>query len=82
VRSCPLDFLELWSVGEESGDLDKASEKLAQIYMEKAQFRFELISQWVPKLLYFAVIIFMGIQIIRAFMTIYGGITDNFLGDF
>jgi type IV pilus assembly protein PilC len=81
-RRLPLDFLELWSVGEESGDLDKASEKLAQIYMEKAQFRFELISQWVPKLLYFAVIIFMGIQIIRAFMTIYGGITDNFLGDF
>jgi type II secretory pathway component PulF len=80
-RSLPLDFLELWAVGEESGDLDKTSAKLAQIYMDKAQFRFEIVAQWMPKIVYFAVMIFMAIQIIKGFMTIYGGLANS-IGNF
>jgi type IV pilus assembly protein PilC len=81
-RGLPPDFLELWAVGEESGDLDKASAKLAQIYLDKAQFRFELIAQWMPKVMYFAVMIFMAFQIIKGFMAIYGGMTTNIIDNF
>ncbi len=76
-RTLPPDFLDLWTIGEESGDLDKTSDKLAQIYMDKAQFRFELIAQWMPKIVYFAVMIFMAFQIIKGFTTIFGGMTNN-----
>jgi type IV pilus assembly protein PilC len=78
-RGLPPDFLELWAVGEESGDLDKTSAKLAQIYQDKAQFRFELIAQWMPKVVYFAVVLLMAYQIIRGFMTIYGGLMNNLI---
>jgi type IV pilus assembly protein PilC len=81
-RGLPLDFLELWNVGEESGDLDKTTDKLAQIYMDKAQFRFELISQWLPKIVYFAIVLFMAYQIFKGFMTIYGGLINNQIENF
>lgn len=81
-RGLPPDFLELWNIGEESGDLDKTSAKLAQIYMDKAQFRFELIAQWLPKIVYFIIVLFMAYQIIKGFMTIYGGIINNSIVDF
>jgi type IV pilus assembly protein PilC len=76
-RSLPAGFLEMWAIGEETGDLDKASEKLAQIYMEKAQLRLELIAVWMPRLIYFAVMIMMAILIIRAFVQIYSTILSQ-----
>jgi type IV pilus assembly protein PilC len=79
--SLPPELLELWSVGEESGDLDKASEKLAEIYLDKAQFRFNLISTWMPRIIYFAVLIMMAILIVKAFVKIYSTMINS-LGNF
>ncbi|MBM4103576.1 MAG: hypothetical protein FJ263_05925 [Planctomycetes bacterium] len=79
--SLPPEFLELWSVGEESGDLDKASEKLAEIYLDKAQFRFNLISTWTPRLIYFAFVFVMAILIVKAFVKIYSTMINS-LGNF
>jgi type II secretory pathway component PulF len=70
-RALPPDFLELWAVGEESGDLDKTSEKLADIYMDKAQFRFNLIAFWTPRIVYFAILFVMAYLIIRSIVYIY-----------
>jgi type IV pilus assembly protein PilC len=81
-RGLPPDFLELWNVGEESGDLDKTTAKLGQIYMDKAQYRFEIIAQWVPKFVYFAIVLFMAYQIIKGFMTIYGGMINSQIENF
>jgi type IV pilus assembly protein PilC len=79
--SLPPEFLELWSVGEESGDLDKASEKLAEIYLDKAQFRFNLISTWTPRLIYLAFVFVMAILIVKAFVKIYSTMINS-LGNF
>jgi type IV pilus assembly protein PilC len=79
--SLPPEFLELWSIGEESGDLDKASEKLAEIYLDKAQFRFNLISTWMPRIIYFAVMIVMAILIVKSFVKIYSTMINS-LGNF
>jgi len=72
------EFLELWSVGEESGELDKTSAKLGQIYLDKAQFRFEMLAQWLPKIVYFAIMAFMAYQVIKGFQTVYGGVMTDF----
>jgi type II secretory pathway component PulF len=79
--SLPPEFLELWSVGEESGDLDKASEKLAEIYLDKALFRFNLISTWTPRLIYFTFVFVMAIMIVKAFVKIYSTMINS-LGNF
>lgn len=78
-RSLPPDFLELWAVGEESGDLDKTSQKLADIYMDKAQFRFNLIANWTPKIVYFAILFVMAYLIIRSIVYIYTTMINNAL---
>jgi type II secretory pathway component PulF len=79
--SLPPEFLELWSIGEESGDLDKASEKLAEIYLDKAQFRFNLISTWTPRLIYITFVFVMAILIVKAFVKIYSTMINS-LGNF
>lgn len=70
-RALPPDFLELWAVGEESGDLDKTSEKLAEIYLDKAQFRFNLIAIWTPRVVYYALLFAMAYLVIRTIVYIY-----------
>lgn len=77
-RNLDTEFLELWNIGEESGNLDKSSEKLGQIYIEKAKFRFELIANWAPKLLYFVIMGVMAYMIIKLFSQIYGNLTTGF----
>lgn len=72
------EFLELWMVGEESGDLDKTSAKLGEIYLDKARFRFEMIAQWLPKLIYFAIMGFIAYQIIKGVLTVYGTVLNSF----
>jgi type II secretory pathway component PulF len=72
------EFLELWAVGEESGELDKTSAKLGQIFLDKAQFRFEMLAQWLPKIVYFAIMAFMAYQVIKGFQTVYGQALTDF----
>jgi type IV pilus assembly protein PilC len=77
-RNLDAEFLELWNIGEESGNLDKASEKLGQIYLDKARFRFELIASWAPKLVYFSIMGVMAYMIIKLFSQIYGSLPTQF----
>lgn len=79
-KNLDSDFLQLWAVGEESGELDKTSAKLGEIYLDKARFRFEMIAQWLPKIVYFAIMGFIAFQVIRAVTTIYGRIFTDFTG--
>lgn len=78
-RSLPPDFLELWAVGEESGDLDKTSAKLAEIYLDKAQFRFNMIAMWMPRVVYFILVIIIAFLIIRSIVYIYNTMINTAL---
>ncbi|MEN6307288.1 MAG: type II secretion system F family protein [Anaerohalosphaeraceae bacterium] len=77
-QNLDTEFLELWNIGEESGNLDKTSEKLGQIYIDKARFRFELIANWAPKLVYFSIMGVMAYMIIKLFSQIYSSIPTEF----
>ena len=48
----PRDFLDVWMVGEESGKLEDAIERLAKIAAEKAEWMITRIAKWLPKLIY------------------------------
>jgi len=77
-QNLDVEFLELWNIGEESGNLDNASEKLGQIYLDKARFRFELIANWLPKLFYFGLMGIMAYIILKLFSQIYGSLPTQF----
>jgi type IV pilus assembly protein PilC len=64
-KSLPMQIRNLWEVGEESGELDKASQKLGDMYMESSSRWFSEFVFWLPRLIYFAVMAYMAIIILR-----------------
>ncbi len=64
-KSVPAEIRNLWEVGEESGELDKASRKLADIYLESSQRWFKEFASWLPKLVYFGIMIYLVIVVLR-----------------
>ncbi len=66
----PLDFRESWQVGEETGDLDDVAQRLAQNTAEKAEWTFEQLAFWLPRLIYFGVLALMAIRVLQGYAAI------------
>jgi type II secretory pathway component PulF len=58
-------FVEIWAMGEESGQLDVVAKKLAQENKEASQLYFERFAFWLPKVVYFFVCLMMLVLIMR-----------------
>ena len=56
AESLPTEFSELWKIGEETGKLEEVTKKLADNYAESAEFLFNEISFWLPRLIYFLIL--------------------------
>lgn len=70
-RRLPLDVISLWETGEESGTLDKTSLHLAKMYEDRADLGFKILVDWLPKIFYFGVAVYMIMLIARNFGMIY-----------
>jgi type IV pilus assembly protein PilC len=66
----PLEFRESWQVGEETGDLDDVAQRLAQSTAEKAEWTFEQLAFWLPRLIYFGILILMAIRVFQGYAAI------------
>jgi MSHA biogenesis protein MshG len=73
--SLPAEFISVWQVGEQSGELDNAAWRLANLHAENAQMRFTLISQWAPRLVYAVVASVMIYYIFKGYSQIYGNLS-------
>jgi type II secretory pathway component PulF len=66
----PLEFINIWQVGEETGKLDDVTRRLAQSTGQDADFLFARFAEWLPRVVYAVVsaliiyAIFAGIQCI------------------
>jgi type II secretory pathway component PulF len=63
-RGIPADFTAIWSTAEESGMLDDATARLAANEAEAAQSRLASLARWVPRLIYFTLMLWMAYQIV------------------
>ncbi|MHC4574701.1 MAG: type II secretion system F family protein, partial [Planctomycetota bacterium] len=61
----PMGFLDIWRVGEETGELDNVTKRLADSYGEDADFLFSQFGQWLPRFVYFLVSLLIIYYIIR-----------------
>jgi type IV pilus assembly protein PilC len=68
----PADFLNLWRVGEETGELDKCVKRLADNISESAELLFGEFFQWLPRLVYFLICVVLVILILRAAAAVFG----------
>jgi type II secretory pathway component PulF len=80
-RSVPAEIRNLWEVGEESGELDKTSRKLADMYLESSQRWFNEFISWLPKLVYFGILIYLVIVVLRSAASVFGSF-NNIIEDF
>ncbi len=55
----PMDFLDIWRVGEEAGKLDAVTKRLADDNAEAAEFWFNEFARWLPRLIYCLVSLMM-----------------------
>ena len=65
TRKFPLDYLNIWKTGEETGELDKMSAKIAEISGDRADLLLTEVAKWLPRILYFLIIIILAIQILK-----------------
>ncbi len=75
-RSLPLEYLNLWQTGEQTGELDKMIDKIAEIAGDKAEHLFTEFARWLPKLAYalvclvIIILIFKNAGLINSFYSI------------
>ncbi|MHC4103294.1 MAG: type II secretion system F family protein [Planctomycetota bacterium] len=62
----PADFLNIWRVGEETGELDNCVKRLADNTTENAEQLFSEFVQWLPRITYWLICVMLVILIIKA----------------
>ncbi|MHC4855729.1 MAG: type II secretion system F family protein, partial [Planctomycetota bacterium] len=71
----PAEFISMWQVGEESGELDNSAFRLAKMHAENAEMRFSTIAQWTPRIVYAIVAGVMIYYIFTGYSRIYGDLS-------
>jgi type II secretory pathway component PulF len=64
----PLEFIEMWRVGEETGEMAAVAERMARRYQERAEAKFVEVARWLPRIFYF----FVCLMIIRMIFKLAG----------
>jgi type II secretory pathway component PulF len=73
-KKLPFELVEMWKVGEETGQLDEVTKRLANNYSEQADFWFAQFTCWFPRFIYLLiclVLIYMIFQLAGSIMGSY-----------
>jgi type II secretory pathway component PulF len=58
------DFINPWLVGEETGRLDDVTGRLADQYEDRAQYAFEEMAKWLPRIVYFIIMLILAFAVL------------------
>ncbi|MFZ2644059.1 MAG: type II secretion system F family protein [Verrucomicrobiia bacterium] len=76
----PGDALGLIATGQESGKLDEMLDHLERHFMEETRRRLRALAEWLPKLIYVSVVLWVGWQILQMGRG-YGRMLSGVLGE-
>jgi len=71
-KKLPMDFVERWRIGEETGQLDNCVKRLADNSSETAEWLFVEFARWLVRLIYFLIVALLAIQVLMMGAAIYG----------
>jgi type IV pilus assembly protein PilC len=74
-RLLPAEFISIWEVGEESGELDESAARLGNMHAENAERIFSLVAKLLPFGIYLIVIAVIAYFIITYYMKIFSGLS-------
>jgi type II secretory pathway component PulF len=73
-RELPEDYIASWEVGEETGQLDKVTRRLAIQTQERAEMMITELATWLPRIAYWIVCIMLIWGIFKGYSKIYGNL--------
>ena len=68
----PAEFLNIWRIGEETGELDNSIKRLADNTTENAEQLFSEFVQWLPRIIYWLICAVIVIQILMIASMLFG----------
>jgi type II secretory pathway component PulF len=68
TRAFPKQFVRAFAVGEHTGELDREILRVGEKHREAAMRRLEMIAEWVPRILYVAILAFVAWRIIGSYV--------------
>jgi type IV pilus assembly protein PilC len=74
-KHLPTEYRQLWQIGEETGELDKITTKVADLAGDRADLYFTEFSRWMPRIIYFAIMGFLAYKVLQLWQQVYGGLT-------
>jgi type II secretory pathway component PulF len=69
----PSTMVRALRVAEETGDLDKELERLTEDFEQQALSRMETVGEWLPKLIYLTVLLYLGYQMVEIYQKVLSG---------
>ncbi len=70
-RRMPSEYRNLWQVGEETGEIEKTVDKIAEISSDRAELYFTEFARWFPRFVYFLICIWMIKMIFAGYSNIF-----------
>jgi type II secretory pathway component PulF len=58
-KELPIELVEMWKIGEETGQLDDVTKRLANNYSEQADFCLAQFAYWFPRIIYLLICILL-----------------------
>ncbi|MDP9291525.1 MAG: type II secretion system F family protein [Verrucomicrobiota bacterium] len=66
------DMMRAFRVGEDTGDLDEELKRLATEFHEEALSRIETVSEWLPRIVYVTIAVYLAFQIVATYQKVLG----------
>jgi len=70
-KRLPVELVEMWKVGEETGTLDEVTRRLAEQHVEAAEFWLAEFVRWFPRFVYGLICLLMIYFVFQGFSRIY-----------
>lgn len=67
-KRLPSEYRQLWQIGEETGELDKTTAKIAEISGDRADLYFTEFAKWLPKVIYFIILGLLAVMVVMMAM--------------
>ncbi len=71
-KRLPSQYLHLFQIGEETGELDKTAAKVGEIAGDRADLLFTEFARWLPIIIYVIIMIILVMRILGIWQKIYG----------
>jgi type IV pilus assembly protein PilC len=75
-KRMPPEYYHLWQVGEETGEIDKTADKIAEISADRADLLFTQFAFWMPWFVYAMIAALLIWMIFRLFYKVYGEVLN------